>query len=98
MQCMGFLNENNLAKEAGNYGDAGINPQVVWSNGLLASAAVGLAVDLITDWSKSLRSPIYLSYRGDSPTLTEDPIFAYSKKVCKHYPLKEIGAPTFTKL
>jgi len=98
MHCMGFLNESNLAKEAGNYGDAGINPQVVWSNGLLASTAVGLAVDLITDWSKSLRGSVYLSYRGNSHSLTEDPTFAYAPKVCKHYLLKDIGVPNFTKL
>jgi len=98
MHCMGFLNEGNLAKEAGEYGDAGINPQVIWSNGVLASTAVGLAVDLITDWSKSLRNSVYLSYRGAVHSLTEDPTFAYAPKVCKHYPLEETGAPNFTKL
>ena len=36
MQCLGFLSDKNLAKEAARYGDAGIRPQVVWANGVLA--------------------------------------------------------------
>ena len=36
-KCAGFLNDDNLAKEAAKYGAAGGKPQVVWSNGILAS-------------------------------------------------------------
>ncbi len=43
MHCMGFLNEEVLALEARRYGAAGGRPQVVWSNGLLCSAAIGIA-------------------------------------------------------
>lgn len=53
MTCLGFLNEATLAREAGAYGDAGPRPQVVWSNGVLASTAIGIAVDLLTDWTRA---------------------------------------------
>ena len=41
MRCFGFLNEEVLAQEAARYGAAGGRPQVIWPNGILASAAVG---------------------------------------------------------
>src|SRR5207247_199280 len=37
-RCLGFLNDDLLAGEAQRYGAAGDRPQVVWSNGALASA------------------------------------------------------------
>ena len=44
MWCLGYLSETKLTVEAKLYGDAGSHPQVVWANGIVASAAVGLAV------------------------------------------------------
>jgi molybdopterin/thiamine biosynthesis adenylyltransferase len=93
MFCMNFLNEQALAKEARRYGDAGPRPQVVWPNGVLASTAVGIAVDLLTDWSKTQRGPVFLSYRGDVGTLQVDNRLKYVPKVCSHYPPEEVGAP-----
>jgi hypothetical protein len=95
MTCMGFLNERNLEKEAAAYGDAGAHPQVVWSNGILASVAVGVAVDLVTDWSKSLHGPVYLSYRGGLGSITIDPTLRYAPCTCYHFPLDELGPPAF---
>ena len=46
MRCMGLLTEAKLAEEAARYGKAGSRPQVVWPNGVLASTAVGLGVEL----------------------------------------------------
>jgi hypothetical protein len=48
---MGFLTDELLTQEAARYGDAGGRPQVIWSNGVLCSAAVGIIVDLLTGWS-----------------------------------------------
>jgi molybdopterin-synthase adenylyltransferase len=95
MTCIGLLNERSLSKEAAAYGDAGAHPQVVWSNGILASVAVGVAVDLVTDWSMSLRGPVYLSYRGNLGSITVDPTLRYAPCSCCHFPLKEIGPPVF---
>ena len=52
MKCLGFLSDASLAREAALYGDAGPRPQVVWPNGVLASTAVGVAVDLLTNWTR----------------------------------------------
>lgn len=42
MRCYGFLNEFVLDEEAKKYGVAGVRPQVIWPNGVLASTAVGV--------------------------------------------------------
>src|SRR5207249_508882 len=59
MRCLGFITEKNLAEEEGRYGDAGPRPQVVWGNGALASAAVGVAIELLTNWTRHAHAPIY---------------------------------------
>lgn len=92
MHCMGYLNESALATEAAKYGDAGNKPQVVWSNGALASAAVGIIVDLVTGWSGSLTAPSYLAFQGSSLSLAPDKrIAALQKSNCKHYPFANVG-------
>jgi len=67
-----LLNEASLAREAGQYGDAGIRPQVVWPNGVLASTVVGIAVDLLTNWTRSLRGPV----DGNIGTITPRPAWS----------------------
>jgi molybdopterin/thiamine biosynthesis adenylyltransferase len=92
--CIDFLNESTLASEAQRYGDAGPNPQVVWPNGILASTAVGIVVDLITGWKKTTEGLIYKSYDGNKDTLTNHPLYEYVyDKKCPHYKLEHIGDP-----
>lgn len=92
MRCMNFLNDQVLATEAQLYGAAGGKPQVVWSNGLLCSAAVGIAVDLLTDWSRRMRDSVYLRFRGGHLDLREDNRMPALKECgCLHYPLIESG-------
>jgi hypothetical protein len=99
MHCMGFLNQSVLALEAQNYNAAGNRPQVVWSNGLLCSAAVGLVVDLITDWSQACRAPVYLSFRGSQLTLREDNRLSTVRGLsCQHFPFFQAGDPVFKPL
>jgi hypothetical protein len=99
MTCIGFLNERTLTREAAAYGAAGPQPQVVWANGVLASSAVGIAVDLITDWSRSLRDTVYLSYRGSDGTVTPHARLPFiSTATCPHFPLSECGAPKYKKI
>lgn len=99
MQCMDFLSERNLAKEAARYGDAGIRPQVVWANGVLASTAVGLLVDLVTGWTGELRPPVYLSYQSNRGTVAPHPRLPYvSNLACPHYPVEAVGEPRFEAL
>jgi hypothetical protein len=99
MQCMGFLSERNLAREAARYGDAGGRPQVVWANGVLASEAVGLVVDLVTGWTRALKPPMYLCYEANRGTVRDHVRLEYVRdKVCPHYPPEEVGAPRFKSL
>src|SRR3989442_529645 len=51
LRCLGFLNDENLRLEAEQYRAAGGRHQVVWTNGVLASVAVGLLVYLLTGWN-----------------------------------------------
>lgn len=99
MTCLGFLNENTLAQEAALYGAVGRKPQVVWPNGVLASTAVGIAVDLLTDWTASLRRSVYLSYDGNSHTMQPHVRLQFLQDAtCPHFPLENIGDPVFEAL
>lgn len=99
MHCSGFLDSGKMAKEAAAYGDAGSNPQVVWSNGVICSTAVGVAVDLLTDWSKTSRSTVFLNMVGSRGTLMPDRRLETLKKItCGHYPLTQAGDPVLRPL
>lgn len=93
MHCLGVLHEKALAEEGRRYGDAGLRPQVVWANGVLASTAVGIAVDLLTNWTGELHAPIYLEYFGNKGTVQPSPRLEFAAKTCRHYPITEVGDP-----
>ncbi len=93
MKCLGFITTDKLAKEAQAYGAAGPRPQVVWPNGTLASAAVGLTVDALTGWTRKTRAPVYLSYDGNTCLVTEHVRIQYAPNHCQHYPLEQAGRP-----
>jgi len=98
MRCTGFITEEKLGREAAKYGDVGGLPQVVWSNGVLASTAVGVIVDLITGWTKQNDRMVYLAYDGNIGTLVKHPRLDYTPPNCEHYPLSNIGAVIFKKI
>lgn len=99
MACVGFLTEARLAQEAALYGAAGKRPQVVWPNGILASAAVGVLVDLITGWSGQMNRRVYLAYDGNAGTLVPHPRLALlTHSGCAHFPLASVGLPSFRKV
>lgn len=99
MRCMGFLTDEKLATEVARYGNAGHHPQVVWPNGVLASTAVGLAVDLVTNWTRSSRSHAYLAYDGNQATLKESlTLRNLAIKTCPHFSDSDVGDPVFVKL
>ena len=98
LRCYGFLTEEKLAREAAKYGDAGGRPQVVWSNGVLASTAVGVFVDLITGWTRESDKKIYIDYDGNSFKLGDHVRARFSSDECPHFSLNEVGPPIFRKL
>lgn len=96
MRCMNFLTPERLNAEAALYGETGGRPQVVWSNGILASAAVGTAIELLTNWCASELPCLYLQYDGNRRTMK--PHFIASSlnaKSCLHYPADAVGKPVF---
>jgi hypothetical protein len=97
MKCIHFLDDEALEKEAARYGDTGGRPQVVWANGVLASTAVGLAVDVLTGWA-GVRPPlnvIYLSYDGNAGTLAPDKRLKYVAQTCRHFGDGDVGEPVW---
>jgi hypothetical protein len=98
MRCMGFLTDERLAKEAALYGNAGGRPQVVWANGVLASTAVGLGVDLITDWARLRRTHAYLVYDGNECTVHKSFTLRKLPGGCKHFLCDAIGDPILSVL
>ncbi len=93
MKCLGFLNEERLRQEADQYGAAGDRPQVVWTNGVLASVAVGILIDLLTGWRGLEHQGEYLHYDGNTHQLSRSPRLEYAPATCVHFPLEEIGEP-----
>ncbi len=95
MKCLGFLTEENLRREADQYGAGGGRPQVVWTNGLLASAAVGIFADLVTGWNGLSERGEYLHFDGNSNLLWRSPRLEHAPERCVHFPPEAVGEPVF---
>jgi len=95
MRCLGFLRDDLLAKEAENYGAAGARPQVVWANGALASAAVGLFTQLFAPWRGTHAASVYLEYDGNNQSVTtSNRLVQMRDKNCPHFlQLSDLGDP-----
>ncbi len=97
LKCLGFLTDDLLALEAQNYRAAGGKPQVVWPNGVLASMAVGLFMQLYTPWHYSERPTLYLEYDGNESEVKLTPRWPYLEgKRCPHFnQIEDVGDPFF---
>ncbi len=98
MRCLGFLTPDKLAQEENRYGDVGINPQVVWTNGTLASLAVGAFIKLITPWFQNKENYTWLELDGNCQTVTpsQQPNYFPRQPVCPHHGgLEGLGDPFF---
>jgi hypothetical protein len=99
MRCLEFLTSENLSREENRYGDAGINPQVVWTNGTLASLAVGTFVKLITPWSEFNDGYTWLEFDGNRQTVapSRQPEYMLRGNPCPHHGGKDgLGDPFFS--
>lgn len=95
LRCMGLLTVELLAQEAANYGPAGGRPQVIWPNGVLASTAIGLFMQLVTPWHNK-RIPILMEYDGNSHSvLPSNKLAILPQKVCRHHEDTDVGDPFF---
>lgn len=96
LRCCGFINDERLEQEARHYGAAGSRPQVVWSNGVLASTAMGLLTQLLTPWFPNPPRFVYLDYDGNKGTVSRNPRMELLKNhICPHHPADETGDPLF---
>ncbi|QDF37444.1 ThiF family adenylyltransferase [Bradyrhizobium symbiodeficiens] len=96
MRCCGFITDERLEQEARKYGAAGSRPQVVWSNGVLASTAVGLLTQVLTPWYANPPAFVFLDYDGNKGTVTRNARMDLLKDhVCPHHPPDETGDPLF---
>ena len=95
LRCFNIVNDKALEAEGRNYGAAGGKPQVVWSNGVLASTAVGQIVQLLTPWNKNLKPTICYEYDGNIGFIRPSERIKYIKSCCTHYSKEEYGDPLF---
>lgn len=100
LRCMGVVTERMLEQEerARQYGEAGSKPQVIWPNGVLASTAVGLLMQLVTPWHARPVESAHLEYDGNSHTLRHAPrlkVILERAIPCTHYLAHEVGDPFF---
>lgn len=96
LRCLQLVTEEGLKAEAQRYGVAGSRPQVVWPNGVLASTAVGLVVQLITPWMRDPPRSAYFAYDANLGTVTpSDRLSRRRGKPCPHYPANTVGDPMF---
>lgn len=96
LRCCGLITDERLAQEAQRYGAAGSRPQVVWSNGALASTAVAIVTQILTPWFKNPPAFVFLDYDGNKGSITQNKRMAMLKDCgCTHHPLDETGDPLF---
>ncbi|MDF2812110.1 MAG: hypothetical protein K0S56_3141 [Microvirga sp.] len=96
LRCLQLVTDERLKAEAQRYGVAGSRPQVVWPNGLLASTAVGLVVQLLTPWMSDPPRSAYFAYDANLGTVSPSDRLARRRgKPCPHYPAKAVGDPMF---
>ena len=96
LRCYGLITDRRVGQEANNYGDAGGQPQVIWSNGVLASTAIGILAQILTPWYGNPPVLVYLEYDGNKGTVTRNRKIDFLKnRCCPHHPPYETGDPMF---
>lgn len=96
LRCLGILTDARLSEEARRYGQQVSAPQVVWPNGVLASLAVGLFVQLVCPWHDAPVATYCAEFDGNRH-LVEGSRMAYADQLrCQHFPENEVGDQFFT--
>jgi hypothetical protein len=97
LHCMNVLRPDLIAQKAAQYGVAGNRPQVVWPNGVLASLAVGIMVQLVSPWHDHHQSMILLEYDGNIPEVRGGSAISFLRdKTCSHFvDTADLGDPWY---
>lgn len=93
--CLGVLTEDRIAREAEHYGKAGSRPQVVWPNGVLASIAVGLFVQLLSPWHQAPQISACSEFDGNQHRVETSRLDHAGTVCCKHFLDTELGDAFF---
>ena len=93
--CLGILTQERIAEEAGRYGKAGSRPQVVWANGVLASLAVGLFVQLICPWHGTAQLTACCEFDGNHHRVETSRLDHARDIRCNHFKADELGDAFF---
>lgn len=98
LHCMNVLRDDLLAGEAAQYGAAGGRPQVIWPNGILASTAVGVMMQLVTPWDDR-QPPCLLEYDGNLNEVRAAASVPFLRgKLCPHFmDPRDLGDPWYEK-
>lgn len=96
LRCFGVVTQAKVEEESRQYGEAGPNPQVVWPNGVLASTAVGLLIQLVSPWHPHPIESAYFEYDGNRNTLMPSAMLkALQGRPCPHHSVHDTGDPSF---
>lgn len=96
MRCFNFLRDELLEEEARRYGGGSGRPQVIWPNGVLASSAISVFMQMATPWhQKMFCGSTLLDYDGNRHQIAGSPrVAALSGTVCDHFDrAADIGDP-----
>ena len=87
MRCFNFLRDELLEQEARRYGTGGGRPQVIWPNGVLASSAVGIFMQIVTPWhERTFCGSTMLDYDGTRHQIAvSSRVAALSGTLCHHF-------------
>ena len=97
LRCLGIVTDERLAQEAGRYGAAGARPQIVWTNGVLASLAVGLIVQLLSPWHGTPQRSACCEFDGNHHVVEINRFDAVRGTQCPHYRADELGDAYFSR-
>ena len=95
--CFGILTQERLQEEAHRYGQKTSAPQVVWTNGVLASVAVGLFVQLVCPWHDAPTATHCAEYDGNRHLVEASRMRYASQLRCSHFPENAVGDPFFSR-
>ena len=96
LRCLGIVTDDRIAQEeAERYGEAGSRPQVVWANGVLASLAVGLLVQLVSPWHNAPLGTACCEFDGNNHRVESSQLDNAGSLVCGHYQSNELGDAFF---
>ena len=87
-KCLDFITDRDLEVEASKYGSVGIRPQVIWANAILANIAVGLGVEILSEWTGKNSKVFYKHFDGNSLTVKNNikvEMNVFENRKCSHY-------------